>query len=132
MKLLLDTHILLWSVTEPHRLTQLVAEALLNEANELWFSPISAWETLILAEKGKISLQPNPLEGFQAIIAELSLSEAPLTYDVAVRSRLIALSHQDPADRFIAATAVVYDLTLVTADARLLACHEISLLGNTG
>lgn len=131
MKLLLDTHIMLWSVTEPHRLTQKVTDALLNEANDLWFSPISAWETLILAEKGKISLRPNPIEGFQAIIAELSLSEAPLTYDVAVQSRLITLSHQDPSDRFIAATAIVYDLTLVTADTRLLACSDLSVLDNT-
>lgn len=132
MKLLLDTHILLWSVTEPQRLARLVAEELVNAANELWFSPISAWETLILAEKGKIRLQPNPLAGFQAIIEELSLCEAPLTFDVAVRSRMIALSHQDPADRFIAATALVYGLTLVTADARLIACHELSVLSNNG
>ena len=54
--------------------------------------------------------------------------ETPLTYEVALASRTIALPHQDPADRFIAATAKVLGLTLVTSDARLLACPDIQVM----
>src|SRR5450759_188109 len=57
-------------------------------------------------------------------------SEAPLTHEVAFESRRLALSTEDPADRFLAATAKVYDLTLVTADERLIALREINVLSN--
>jgi PIN domain nuclease of toxin-antitoxin system len=59
LRLLLDTHILLWSVAEPERLPLKFAKELESESNELWFSPISVWEMLLLAEKGHISVGPN-------------------------------------------------------------------------
>ena len=130
MRLLLDTHIILWSATEPYRLAPNIIDELENESNELWFSPISLWETLILAEKGRIILKPTPLECFRNIINELSLIEAPLTSDVAIQSRLINLPHQDPADRFIAATAVVYGLTLISADRRLIENKGLPVMPN--
>lgn len=55
--------------------------------------------------------------------------EAPLTHEIALASQQLGL-HPDPADRFLAATAEVLDLTLVTADARLLACRDIQTLSN--
>ncbi|MGA3024256.1 MAG: hypothetical protein ABSF98_05760 [Bryobacteraceae bacterium] len=59
MKLLLDTHIWLWSVGNPARLSRRVARALGNPANELWVSPISTWEILGLCRKGRIVLKPD-------------------------------------------------------------------------
>ena len=56
--------------------------------------------------------------------------EAPVTHDVAILSRQIDLAHQDPADRFLAATALVFHLTLVTADERLLATPDLPVLAN--
>ena len=56
--------------------------------------------------------------------------ETPVTIDVALASRAVGLEHQDSADRFIVATAKVFDLTLVTADARLLRCRDIEVLPN--
>ena len=56
--------------------------------------------------------------------------EAPVNHEVAIQSRAIDLDHQDPADRFLAATALVYDLTLVTADERLLRSRRIPSLAN--
>ncbi len=56
--------------------------------------------------------------------------EASLTHAVAQQSRRLSLEHSDPADRFVAATAVVYDLTLVTADARLLRGKGYRTLAN--
>ena len=60
MKLLLDTHILLWGLLEPERLNRRVAAELQNPQNEIWLSPISAWEIMVLAEKGRIVLEPDP------------------------------------------------------------------------
>ncbi|MGA2185086.1 MAG: hypothetical protein ABSH47_18865 [Bryobacteraceae bacterium] len=59
MKLLLDTHIWLWSLLDPARIPKPVAKVLGNPANELWLSPISTWEILDLCRKGRIVLEPN-------------------------------------------------------------------------
>jgi PIN domain nuclease of toxin-antitoxin system len=56
--------------------------------------------------------------------------EAPLTHEIALAARLLPFPHQDPADRFLAATAQVLDLTLLTADARLLGLGEIATMAN--
>ena len=62
--------------------------------------------------------------------ASAGLHEAPLTREVARRSRTVNVPHQDPADRFLAATAEVYELTLVTDDANLLKGRGFSKLAN--
>lgn len=132
MKLLLDTHIWLWSLLEPDRLAPQVRQALGDPANELWLSPISAWETVLLAERGRISIGAggSPSEWVQRALAAAPVRDAPLTRAVALRSRDVQLEHQDPADRFLAATARVYDLVLVTADALLLAGRGFQTLAN--
>ena len=71
MKLLLDTHILLWALLAPQRLSRRVASELRNPKNEIWLSPISVWETLILAEKGKIVLDPDPASWVRSVLARL-------------------------------------------------------------
>ena len=58
------------------------------------------------------------------------LLDTHILHEIALCSRSLKLKHQDPADRFIAAMAMVYDLTLVTADKRLAACKDISLIRN--
>lgn len=130
MKLLLDTHIFLWSLLEPIHLTKRVATELENPSNELWVSPIVLWEVLILAEKERVILDPDPVTWIRNVLRAVSLKDAPLNHEVALQSRVIDLPHQDPVDRFLAATALVYDLTLVTADERLLRSQKISTLPN--
>lgn len=120
MKLLLDTHIFLWSLGVPGRLTYKVKEAISDANNEIWISPITIWECLLLAEKGRIELNPDPESWIRAQIRTERPREAPLNVEVALVSRTVDLAHDDPADRFLAATAIVYGLTLVTADERLL------------
>ena len=130
MKLLLDTHILLWSLLEPEKLSKRVASELEDPSNENWVSPISIWEVLILAERGRVILNPDPLTWIRNLLKTIPLKEAPLNHEVAIQSRTIDLRHQDPVDRFLAATAIVYDLTLVTADERLLVSRTLSSLPN--
>jgi len=130
MKLLLDTHIWLWSLLAPGKLTRRVARALENEENELWLSPISLWELPILVERRRISLQPDVEEWMALAMKQAPLREAPITHEVALETRRIRLPHQDPADRFLAATARVFELTLVTSDARLLETRGLPVLPN--
>lgn len=119
-KLLLDTHIFLWSILAPEKLNAPVVQALTDPVNEVWLSPVSVWEALLLAQKGRLALNGDPAAWLQNALDTLPLKEAPLNYAVALQSRTIQLPHQDPADRFIAATALVYGLTLVTSDRHLI------------
>ena len=93
---------------------------------ELWLSPISVWETLVLAEKGRIKIDRDPLVWVKRYLRSLDFKEARITHEIAMKSRFIELSHQDPADRFIVATAVELDLTLATVDRRLLGLDWLS------
>jgi|TARA_B100000315_G_scaffold241027_1_gene261477 PIN domain nuclease of toxin-antitoxin system len=128
LNLLLDTHIVIWSASEPSRLPADVALELENPANSLWYSPVSVWETCLLAEKERIVIEGSPAESVRRIYQALPLREAALNTEVALQSRAVKLPHQDPADRFIAATAMVYELILVTADQRILGARELQLL----
>lgn len=128
MRLLLDTHIILWSLADPVKLTHEVGAALESESNELWYSPVSVWEIMLLAEKGHITLGVNIEKSVRNIFQKIPITEAPLNLEVAIQSRLVNLPHQDPADRFLAATAIVYDLTLVTADSRIIDADAVPVL----
>ncbi len=127
MKLLLDTHIWLWGLLEPSRLGPRTLSELRDTANEIWLSPISTWEALLLHAKGKIHLSVNLAEWIAESTA--GIREAPLTHEIALVAQQLPL-HQDPADRFLAATAQVLGLTLVTADERLLGLRNIRTLAN--
>jgi PIN domain nuclease of toxin-antitoxin system len=130
MSLLLDTHIWLWSLLEPSRLGRRVRTALVADGAEIWLSPISVWEALVLAETGRVELRPDPATWVRDAMAVAPMLEAPLSFDIAVESRQLVLPHRDPADRFLAATAKVLDLTLVTSDRRLLAGRGYATLSN--
>ena len=130
MKLLLDTHIWLWALLDPERLSPAVRAALVSGENELWLSPISVWEAMLLAERGRVRVGTTPTEWVERMVSALPRREAALTHDIAIVSRQLTLSHEDPADRFLAATAQVLGLTLVTADARLIASTEYAVMAN--
>ena len=120
MRLLLDTHVWIWSVLEPDRLRRNAAQALRNEENELWLSPISIWELSILVRKQRVELTEDFHTWIAGALSQTAFREAPLTNEVVIEVSRIRFSHRDPADHFIAASAKVFDLTLVTADRRLL------------
>lgn len=130
MKYLLDTHIWVWSFMQANRLSSRVARTLTDSQNELWLSPVSVWELTILCRKGRFQLQPDISTWVKKTLSDLQLTEAPLTIEVALAIPSINFSHGDPADQFIAATAKVFDLTLVTADDYLLKLPGIRVLPN--
>lgn len=130
MKLLLDTHIWFWTLTEPERLSRRVRTNLESGRNELWLSPISAWELMVLGERGRMKFDGEARQWVAKAFERTPIQEAVLNHEVAIRSREIMPRHGDPADRFLVATALVYGLTLVTADATLVATKACPILAN--
>lgn len=128
MPLLLDTHVWLWSLLDPARLSSHARTLLSSPTADLHLSSISLWETLMLAERGRLALETDGRSWLRRALSESPVVEVPVTFDVALACRSIDLPHQDPADRFITASAKAFGLQLVTADARLLACPDIQVV----
>ena len=123
MKFLIDTHIWIWSVLEPGRLSKRVARVLSAAENEIWISPVSSWEILLLSDRGRLTLEPDAQVWLWASIARA-------THEVVMEIHKIDLPHRDPADRFLAATARSFGLTLVTADENLIRGRGYQVLAN--
>lgn len=130
MKYLLDTHIWVWSVLQPDRLAPRVDKVLTEPRNELWLSPISVWELTLLCRKKRFRVEPDISRWIEKSRSEIRWIEAPLTIDVALAIPSMSFQHADPADHFLAATAKVFDLTLITADDHLLNLPGIRVLAN--
>jgi PIN domain nuclease of toxin-antitoxin system len=130
MKLLLDTHIWVWSVLDRERLAKRLIAALENPENELWLSPISLWEVLTLCQKQRLTLHPNPQAWILNALDAVPMREAQITYQVAQETARVQLPHRDAADRFLVATARALDLILVTADHQLLGARQVRTLSN--
>lgn len=128
MKLLPDTHIWLWYAFEDTQLSNDLRRTIIQNTTEVWISPISVWEVMLLVEKGKVTLESEPTEWISESLAVLKPMEAALTREVAILSRQIELPHQDPADRFIAATALHYGLELAAADRNLVSAALLSTI----
>ncbi|NEQ50806.1 MAG: type II toxin-antitoxin system VapC family toxin [Leptolyngbya sp. SIO3F4] len=130
MKLLLDTHIWLWYCLGSTDLPENLKVAIAAPNNELWLSPMSVWETLMLAEKGRIFLAPDAVTWINAATKALGTQEASLNQTIAILSRQLACPHQDPIDRFLAATAIYHGLQLVTVDQNLLDTPSLEIFGD--
>ena len=127
LKLLLDTHIWLWSLIDTRRLRGKTARLLANMQHEIWLSPVSTVEALSIHLAGRVQLSGDVTDWF--VDAMRGTKEAPLTQEVALATRQFPRDC-DPFDRVLAATALVFDLTLVTADHRLLELKNIRTLAN--
>ncbi|HUG42928.1 MAG TPA: type II toxin-antitoxin system VapC family toxin [Acidobacteriota bacterium] len=128
MKFLLDTHVWLWSLLEPELLSAESRRELEDAKSQCWLSPISVWEAAVLVRKGRLRLEMDLEKWVAEGVRRVGLIEAPLTMEIVLAGERLELKHADPADRFLAATAVALNLTLVTADQRLLTSPGISVL----
>ena len=128
MKLLLDTHVWLWALHDPSQLGHHVRDVLRSPANELWLSPVSTWEALSLNAKGRIRLPAHLSDWLTAATA--ALQKAPLTHEIVLIAQQLPLPQPDPAHRFLAATAQIMEITLVTADDSLLRLGTIRTMKN--
>jgi PIN domain nuclease of toxin-antitoxin system len=125
MKILLDTHIWIWYLFDNPQLSQNLRTAIADPANEIWLSPITIWEILLLGQKRKLSLPPDPVTWVENALDALETREAVLNHAIAILSRELTCPHEDPADRFLAATAIHYNLQLATVDHKLVAMPSV-------
>ncbi len=121
MRLMLDTHVVIWSQLCPDRLGKKCVKAIENTDSQLFVSAISMLEVGQLVEKKRLYLQMKPLDWFLLAVEGLGVSILSVTAEIAARAYTFSQPiHADPADRIIAATAFEEGLTLATADTRLL------------
>jgi PIN domain nuclease of toxin-antitoxin system len=130
LKLLLDTHIWIWSLLEPNRLVRRVRAEIESPANELWLSPLSVWEFFMLCRKGRVAPEGGPQSWLSQAMSRAPLREAPLTFEIALETERMELPGGDPVDRFLVATARSLELTLVTTDRRIVGAKGCSILSN--
>lgn len=115
MKLLLDTHALMWWDSDPARLTAAALAAIRDPANEVWLSVVSVWEALIKSQLGKPALRvPLPDIVAQQQANGLRILTVTLTHVLAVEN--LPPIHRDPFDRLLTAQAVAENAEFVTAD----------------
>jgi PIN domain nuclease of toxin-antitoxin system len=117
MKLLLDSHTVLWAVDDPSKLGAQAVLALEESANELFVSAATIWEIAIKAGLRRLSLSTPYREWMNKAIADLGLTLLPITVEYADVQAAMPRHHGDPFDRMIAAQAKVEDVSLVSADA---------------
>ena len=117
MRLLLDTHIWIWRLLEPDRLSSRLSKVLSDQDVQMYLSPIAVWETLVLARKGRLRLEPDGKQWVTQALRSSQLVMIPLTHEIAITSEsLKGYGSSDPADRFLVATALVEELVMATAD----------------
>jgi PIN domain nuclease of toxin-antitoxin system len=116
-----DTHVLVFDGLVPSRLSA-KARRLLKEGEEsaqLACADISLWEIAMLIARGRIKVGAGPEDFIQALLDARGYRVQPITAEIAARSQSAEITHRDPADRLIAATALVGDSDLLSADAAM-------------
>jgi PIN domain nuclease of toxin-antitoxin system len=115
MKLLLDTHLLLWAAGKPGRLSADARRLMKDAANELVFSAASLWEIVIKRGLGRDDFQVDP-RLFRRGLVDNGYSELPIGSEHAVAIDGLPLLHKDPFDRILIAQALVEGIILLTMD----------------
>lgn len=117
MKLLLDTHVLLWSATDPDRLAPAARAALEDGTHEVFVSVVTAWEIAIKQSLGKLTLAAPAERWVPEVLKRTGFEVAGLGLPAALRVRGLAWHHRDPFDRFLIAQAFDEGYTIVSRDA---------------
>ena len=123
MRLLLDTHALLWALAQPRRLSARARAAIASADSEVFVSAASAWEIAIKRAIGKLTA-PADLE---AILDQTGIERLPITVSHALAAGALPLIHSDPFDRMLVAQARIEGLTLVTRDPHI-AAYDVAVL----
>jgi PIN domain nuclease of toxin-antitoxin system len=116
VRLLVDTHALIWAVDDPSKLSRQAVRALEDSANELLLSAATFWEIAIKVSVRKLSLSQPYRQWMNKAIADLGLTLLPITVEYADVQAALPRHHGDPFDRMLAAQAQVENVPLVSAD----------------
>ena len=121
MRILLDTHVWLWSQQSQEQFGPEARSMILNEDNALFVSSISSLEITRLVWRERLTLAGQLRTWISETLNKLKAETIPVTHEIALTAyELPGEFHRDPADRILVATAVVHNLTLMTADNRIL------------
>jgi PIN domain nuclease of toxin-antitoxin system len=124
MRLLLDTHILLWAISAPERLRAPARAAILDTDNDVLFSAVSIWEIAIKAALRRTDFEAHP-DVVLAEAADLGFLELQVTAKTAATVADLPLIHRDPFDRILIAQAIAEPALFYTADTRLAAYSDL-------
>ena len=116
MRLLLDTHILLWAMSDERRLPRALAAAIKSPENDVAISAVSVWEITIKRMLGRLDLEIDEL--LMSIAEEYT--ELPVRFGDSLQLSLLPDHHRDPFDRMLIAQALANGRRLVTTDAKIL------------
>ena len=116
MRLILDTHALLWALAEPDRLSQSARTHIVDRANELLVSAVSAWEISTKVRIGKLPHAEPLMQNYGRLVAQLGATTLPISQEHGLFAGALDWSHRDPFDRMLAAQAVLEAASLVTFD----------------
>mgnify|MGYP000963482381 CR=1 FL=1 len=114
MRLLLDTHALLWWLGDDHKLPRRAYDAIADPANEILVSPVSAFEIATKSALGKLPEADGVAADLRPWLSSQGFGILPLDLAVATRAGFLPGPHRDPFDRLLIAQALVADLTLVS------------------
>ena len=119
MKVLLDTHALLWLITADEHLSKTAKNTFLNPENRLYFSIASLWELCIKKSLKKISLKKGWLEIIQNEMRTNKIQWLPVNTEHCVKVIELPFHHRDPFDRMLVAQSMIEGLAILTHDTRL-------------
>ena len=127
MKYLLDTHYIIWSVTETEKISKKIREILENPKNEILVSTISFWEISLKYSMGKLLLGEYIPENFPEACFKMGFESINLDANTCITyHHLLPKYHKDPFDRMLIAQAIAEDLTIITQDQKF-ALYEQSV-----
>lgn len=116
MKLLLDTHAMLWWWTDDPRLSRTSRQAIADEGNQILVSAASAWEVATKFRLGKLPHAAQALDRFNELVAADGFEHLPISYLHSLKAGAYSNEHRDPFDRMLAAQADLEKAVLVTLD----------------
>jgi PIN domain nuclease of toxin-antitoxin system len=119
VRLLLDTHVLIWTVNEPARMPRNIELLIKSAANQVFISAATPWEISIKLHIGKLAFDQQFLADFDARIRALAFTPLPISSAHAVAAGELPGRHKDPFDRMIVAQAGIEQLAVVTRDAAI-------------
>jgi PIN domain nuclease of toxin-antitoxin system len=119
MRLLIDSHALIWYVDQHQQLSSASHAGMSDPANELLLSAGSIWEIAIKVSLGKLVLTQPYLFWMSQALSDLGITVLPITVEYADAQASLPRHHSDPFDRLIVAQALIEEVSIVSADARM-------------
>ncbi len=124
MRVLIDTHVLIWAILDPRKLSSNAAEIIVDETNEILVSAVSAWEISNKVRLGTLDHVKDLERNFTYTVTEMAgYTLLPIEATDALRAGRLPGKHRDPFDRMIAAQALAADIPVISVDAKLDAFH---------